>query len=571
MPVDNFKIRQNWISEQTEYLKKELQFKKLDDAFLWLTTSLLLDSSPNEIDPEDIVDGGQDKQIDFIHIEDNQDKGFAEILIVQAKNTDGFSSNAVIGIENGLDWIFERPFNDVDKLKNTSFKNKIKEIRQLRLDYGASNLSIKVFHITNGDKSLLSDEYLEQVKKIADKYSNLGFDSFIFDQLGAYELVELINESERIKKQINVSVPIIYDVNRASVMEFAQGDTKAFVCTISGEELAKLAATEPRDAIFDLNVRPYYGSKGKVNKDIKATCAGVDAPRFWFLNNGITMVCDDFDFTRDPDNHILKIKNAQIVNGCQTTVSIREAYEKHELNKQVRVLLRLYSTDNNALIQKITLTTNNQNKITSRDLRANDIVQRDIEVLMREKYGYFYERKNKQYKNLKGPNKKKIVPSPKAAQAYLAIVRAKPANARGYLGAIWSDFYSEIFEYASVVDLLVSYKIFQFCREKSLSIKKLKSISSIKRDCSVYGIFHIARTIGYFLLKDEWGHKNTEKVELILKKFEEDTFDKNIYDKVLDIVVKLNKKDKKDYPVPAMYFKNSISQRNLNSYLHNQA
>jgi len=472
MSVDNFKIRQNWIVEQVENLKRELKLKKLDDAFLWLTASLLLDSAPDDIYPEDIVDGGQDKQIDCIHIEDDQDKGFAEIVIIQAKNTDGFSSNAAIKIENGLDWIFERPSNDVDQLKNTSFKNKIKEIRQLRLDYGASNLSIKVFHVTNGNKSLLSHEYLEQAKKIMDKYSNLGFDSFIFDQLGAHELVELINESERIKKQIDVSIPIIYDVNIASVMKFSQGDTRAFICTVSGKELAKLAATEPRDAIFDLNVRPYYGSRGKVNKDIKATCTSNNAPRFWFLNNGITMVCDNFDFTGDPDNSILKIKNAQIVNGCQTTVSIREAYERHELSNQVRVLLRLYSTDNNALIEKITLTTNNQNKITSRDLRANDAVQRDIERLMYEKYIYYYERKNKQYRNLKGPNKKKIVPSPKAAQAYLAIIRGKPANARGYLGAIWSDFYSEIFEHASVIDLLVSYKIFQLCRDKSLSIKK---------------------------------------------------------------------------------------------------
>ena len=108
------------------------------------------------------------------------------------------------------------------------------------------------------------------------------------------------------------------------------------------------------------------------------------------------------------------------------------------------MLLRVYSTDNPSLVEKITLTTNNQNKITDRDLRANDPVQRDIERIMSDKYGYFYERKNKQYKSLRGPNKKKVVPSPKAARAYLAVVRAKPANARGYLGAIWSDFYGDI-------------------------------------------------------------------------------------------------------------------------------
>ena len=98
----------------------------------------------------------------------------------------------------------------------------------------------------------------------------------------------------------------------------------------------------------------------------------------------------------------------------------------------------------------------NQNKVTDRDLRANDPVQRDIEKVMLAKYDHHYERKNKQHKSVRGPAKKKIVPSPKAAQAYLAIARRKPSNARGYLGAIWSDFYEEIFSNASVPDLLLT-------------------------------------------------------------------------------------------------------------------
>jgi len=32
MAVDNFKIRQNWINEQTLHLKKELNFRKTDEA-----------------------------------------------------------------------------------------------------------------------------------------------------------------------------------------------------------------------------------------------------------------------------------------------------------------------------------------------------------------------------------------------------------------------------------------------------------------------------------------------------------------------------------------------------------
>ncbi len=88
----NIAIRQTWIEEHTTKLAAELKESE-DDAFLYLAASLLLGTSPDDIEAEDIVDGAQDKQVDFIHIEDNSD-GEAEIVIIQSKNTRGFGSNS---------------------------------------------------------------------------------------------------------------------------------------------------------------------------------------------------------------------------------------------------------------------------------------------------------------------------------------------------------------------------------------------------------------------------------------------------------------------------------------------
>ena len=567
--VENIEIRQNWIEEQVDDHAKDLNIP-LDDAFMFFVASLILDISPNEIDPGDIVDGGQDKQIDFIHIEDNQDKGYADITIIQSKNKKSFSSNVVIQLKSGLDWVFEKPKSDVNKISNIALKNKISEIRQLRLNYGATNINISVYHITIGDKSKLSDEYLQESKTLTDKYATLGFDGFYFDQLGAHEIIQIQNEAERLRKKVDLDIPIIYDSNRASIMEFSQGDTKSFVCTLAGETVAVITSVEPRDSIFDLNVRPYYGSAGKVNRDIWKTCTTDESQRFWFLNNGITMLCDSFDFSRDPDNPILKVKNAQIVNGCQTSVTLREAYEKKELQPKVQVLLRLYSTDNPNLVDKITLTTNNQNRITNRDLRANDSIQRDIELMMYDKYGYFYERKNKQHRNLSPSNKHKIVPSPKAAQAYLAVVRRKPSNARGYIGAIWSDFYKEIFENASVADLLLSFKIYSFCYKKSLTAKHDTSISALEREMSVYGIFHISLVMGYKLTNGKWGNANIDNIEEQVKQFDSNKKIDTCYKDSTAIVIEQRKKDLVDAPIAAMYFKAGKSQNALNAILSNE-
>lgn len=562
--TDNIKIRQNWVEEEAEAIEAQADGS---DGFLLLVCSLLLECPAEEIDPEDIVDGGEDKQIDFIHIEDDQQKGHAEILIVQSKSTKGFSSNTVVQIKNGLDWIFERPKKDVLSLENHNFKQKILEIRELRKDYGASNLAIAVLHATNGDKSKLSKEYLDEAKSLKDKYKSLDFEAFRFDQIGAHELVELINAEDQAKRKVDVTIPVIYDVNRPSLMQFAQGDTKSLVCTVTGEALAQAASVEPRDAIFDMNVRPFYGSVGKVNREIWATCTEEESRRFWFLNNGVTMVCDAFTFTADPDSPLVKVTNAQIVNGCQTTVTIREAFEKNVLKDDTRILLRIYSTDNPNLVERITLSTNNQNKITDRDLRANDPVQRDIEQIMLDKYGYYYERKNKQHRALKGPNKKKVVHSPKAAQAYLAVVRFKPSNARGYLNSIWADFYSEIFENASVPDLLVAYKLHQYCHQEALKTKSLGLKSQTEIDCRVYGTFHIARVMGHRLTQDSWGHAHLASVEGLLAKLDAGEDLGAHYQAALKIVEKVRKPDEAEHPVPALYFKNSTAQRRLNAEL----
>lgn len=567
MEIKNLAMRQTWIEEEVQRCAEDLSIKE-DDAFLVFVTSLLLNCRPEDVDPSDIVDGGSDKQIDLIHIEDDTEKGFAEVILVQAKHKKSFESNIAIQIRNGLDWIFERPKSEILDLPNSSFRDKILEIRELRADYGPSNLTISVVHATKGDSSSLSEEYIAEAKILTDKYQSAGFAQFDFTQTGAHEIAELIDAGDRSKRQIDVEIPIIYDVNAPSLIKFGQGDTASIVCTVTGSALAKAASTDPRDAIFDMNVRPFYGTVGKVNRDIWDTCTGTDAARFWFMNNGVTLVCDKFDVVQDPDDAKIKIENAQIVNGCQTTVTIREAFEKGVLSNDTKILLRIYSTDNPNLVGKITLTTNNQNRITDRDLRANDSIQRDIERLMLDNYGHYYERKNKQHRALKGSKRKLIVPSPKAAQACLAVVRLKPSNARGYLAAVWSEHYMEIFQNASVADLLVAYKILEICREQAVIARAGSKYSATKSECVIYGVHHIARAMGYLLTKDKWGNSNTVKIEALLDKITSGKLPANIYSEALDVVLKVREKDKDQHPIPALYFKNSTSQKNLAAKLY---
>src|SRR5688572_2436464 len=106
MATDNIKIKQTWIEENIDEIERD--FESRDEAFMHLAVSLLFDIDTNSVDPEDIIDGGSDKQIDIIRINDNHEQGVAEIDIIQVKNKPGFSSTVLINIRNGLKWIFEK-------------------------------------------------------------------------------------------------------------------------------------------------------------------------------------------------------------------------------------------------------------------------------------------------------------------------------------------------------------------------------------------------------------------------------------------------------------------------------
>jgi len=473
-----------------------------DQAFLLFVWSLVTGQSINSLDPSDLVDGGQDKQIDVITIEESTDS--ATVYILQTKNTTSFASNAIIQLRNGLNWLFNKPRSDMKTLSNVSFKDRILEYRSLQSGLGPSNLSIRVVFATNGLTSEISDEFEQERKTILDHYDNQTFDQFRFEVLGADELVSMLNAQDRKVRRIDADIRIRYDANNPSLIRYFSEDLKGIVCSAPASEIARIVNEDPEGAVFDLNVRRYLGSRGAVNADIRNTCTRPDSSLyFWFLNNGITIVCDHFDAVTDPDNPHIKVKNMQIVNGCQTasTLAIAQAYD--ELAPDVRVLLRIYETQDLDLVDKIVLTTNNQNKISTRNLRANDPIQIDMERAFRS-YGYFYERKPRQFAG-QNVDTSRILPNEYVAQSYLAVVLKKPSDARGRKYKVWSEYYSSIFGGQAVEPFLVSTKISRYVAEWIKAQGLASDGDDLRRTLAKKGVFHLARIVAHLWRGgDEW-------------------------------------------------------------------
>ncbi len=482
-------VRQQIIGDEVDGVAALLGISE-DDAFLRFAHQLLTGRSLHAFDDDDLVDGGQDKQIDAITID--SDDSSADVWIIQAKNSSSFSSNALVQMANGLRWLLEARKKELDMLGNQPFRDKILELRGVRSDLGPSNLRLHVAFMAAGSTQTLSDEFEQELSAIRERYSDKDlFESFDIHAYGHDELNELLRARDRRAKSIDADLKIRYDVNKPSVISYRADELRGFVCTVSAQEIARLVNEDTHGSVFDLNLRKFLGGRGAVNKDIMETCTSPEsAHEFWFLNNGITIVCDGFDPNPDADDPRVKLKNLQIVNGCQTATTLATAQKDGTLRPEVRVMARIYETPKGGLVDKIVLTTNNQNRISSRDLRANDVVQVDMERAFAI-YSLLYERKQRQH-DASGEDPEKIVPNEAVGQWYLAVVLKNPADGRGRKYKVWGEFYDKIFAGKQpiepyVIAVLLGRRVNEWI--KGSGLKKHKN--DPKRVLAKRGAFHV--------------------------------------------------------------------------------
>ena len=175
-----------------------------------------------------------------------------------------------------------------------------------------------------------------------------------------------------------------------------------------------------KNSILQYNPRNYLSmSRNPVNKSISSALEQ-DNEDFALLNNGITMMCSDFDCCTQNglDNSVnIHIVDPQIINGGQTGFTLsRMLYDKPEQLEGKKVLLRIIATDKekkeankseeirsnlkdayNSFVGMISDSTNLQTKIEEADRRSNLLIQREIQKRIFDYYGLLYERKKGEF------------------------------------------------------------------------------------------------------------------------------------------------------------------------------
>jgi hypothetical protein len=266
------------------------------------------------------------------------------------------------------------------------------------------------------------------------------------------------------------------------------------------------------ESLFHANVRGHLGVQNPVNTEISATLTGARNSRFFCLNNGLTIVCERYFY--QSGGFPITLHRPQIINGRQTAETIFETYrENAAICEDVAVFVRVIETSDGNLIEEISVATNNQSRIGSRDLRANSAIARKLASGLRQ-LGYYYVRKRGEQSELPA---EKTIDALKAGQLILAYVSEQPEKAKTDTASMFGDDFDRVFDPDTITpELIVSaHRLFAEIEVEKhramLTMRKSGLTAESAEHWLVEGAFHVLFCVGLLSKKAGFDLANFER------------------------------------------------------------
>jgi hypothetical protein len=257
-------------------------------------------------------------------------------------------------------------------------------------------------------------------------------------------------------------------VNGVSQRYDSKNNVESWVFSMNGAAVAELFE-RGGIRLFARNVRGFLGSTA-INENMGATFKQ-EPDRFFYYNNGITVLCDEAVQQARKGRSYLRVSNPQVINGQQTT---RTLARHSDLAKNASVLVKVLVVprieDNKngfeALLSKIVGGTNWQNPIKPSDLMANDRVQIELERALR-KIGYAYIRKRQtkaEARNAAGGKHFRFVTKAELAQV-VAACDVDPVLARTAKEKLFAEeYYEKVFPHSDPDYYMTRYWLWRHIR-----------------------------------------------------------------------------------------------------------
>lgn len=256
------------------------------------------------------------------------------------------------------------------------------------------------------------------------------------------------------------------------------------------------------ESLFHANVRGHLGIQNPVNREIAATLRSADRDFFFFLNNGVTIVCDKYLY--QSGGFPVTLHRPQIVNGRQTAETAFSVFRESDSEiGDVTIFVRIIETSTPSLIEEISVATNSQSRIGARDLRANHSIARKLGAGL-HRLGYYYVRKRGEVSTLP-PDK--TIDALKAGQLTLAYLKGLPEKAKTDTTSMFAEAFEDVFDPSFVTpELLVtahriSSDIEQEKHRAMITMRKSGLSATSAEHWVVEGSFHALYCVGLLAKK----------------------------------------------------------------------
>jgi hypothetical protein len=319
--------------------------------------------------PEDaacsVTDGGQDNGIDAIYFHDQE----RILYLVQSKwKHDGSGSVARGDIQK-----FITGFKDLINARFDRFNAKVNGRRD-HIEKAIKNADSRFIIVVayTGQDPLA----IEQQRDLDDLLAEMNDTSEILN-------LQVLKQS-RLHQIISagaIGSPIDIEV---AIREWGQvrDPFTAFYGQVSAKDIASWYELHPR--LFAQDIRLYLGSTD-VNTGLMDTLRN-HPERFWYLNNGITVVCQSIRKKpiggSDRECGFFECKGISVVNGAQTVGAISSTNARNPgFTEKASVFVKFVSLEHcpEGFSIEVTRATNTQNRIERRDFVALDPEQERIQ------------------------------------------------------------------------------------------------------------------------------------------------------------------------------------------------
>jgi hypothetical protein len=290
-------------------------------AFVYLCVKTTLDLDIDEAF-DCLTDGGGDFGVDAMHITEEIDGEFS-VTLFQGKyktNLEGnahFEENGINALINAIRHIFD-PSSELGTI-NDRLKVKVEAARSMIRDGFIPR--VRAIACNNGLK-------WNDASQVAIDRAGLG-DQVTWEHVNHDVLIGLVQRLQPVNETLRLSgKAIMEDMNfsRVCIGRIPVSEVAA-IMSIHGERL------------LERNIRRYMGLHGnRVNEGIRDTLDSTNPANFYFFNNGLTIVCEDFSYNAlQSSDYQVKVENMQVVNGGQTCMTIyKTAKEFQEKGKRFR-------------------------------------------------------------------------------------------------------------------------------------------------------------------------------------------------------------------------------------------